>query len=223
MAQDELQHVQALIAEGRLDEARAILQTIDRPEVPQLLATLDQMQATAQQVAASATPRRVGRRTGFGGNLPAASPSDSLLDRLSQEAQAPAALRAPTAPASGGAPGRQPAHPRRRHLRDAVGLPVLRRDQAAGENASLLPQLRRGPGPGRALLSRRRGVRRGRGSRLRRRGPDLPQLRGAQQRGGGILRDVRHAPDGCRPCPRARLRDAPGGPSFRRRRCRPTS
>lgn len=51
MAQDSLQRVQQLIAEGRYAEARAILQTIDRPEVAQLLAALDEMEKTAAQAA----------------------------------------------------------------------------------------------------------------------------------------------------------------------------
>ena len=93
MAQDELQHVQALIAEGRLDEARALLQTMDRPEVPQLLAMLDQMQQTAQQVAASVAPEPALVEA-----VPAADASGSLLDRLSQEAQAPAAVPTPPRP-----------------------------------------------------------------------------------------------------------------------------
>jgi ribosomal protein L40E/ribosomal protein L32 len=49
MAQDQLQRAQQLIAAGQFAEARAILQSIDHPQVAQLLAMLDQMEQTALQ------------------------------------------------------------------------------------------------------------------------------------------------------------------------------
>ena len=47
MAQDVVQQIQRLLGEGRFQEARALLEGLDRPEVPQLLALLDQMELTA--------------------------------------------------------------------------------------------------------------------------------------------------------------------------------
>lgn len=47
MAQDVVNQIQRLLAEGRFEEARALLEGLDLPEVPQLLALLDQMESTA--------------------------------------------------------------------------------------------------------------------------------------------------------------------------------
>ncbi len=47
MAQDILQQVQALVAQGRFEEARALLQRLDQPEVPRLLEMLDKLEAQA--------------------------------------------------------------------------------------------------------------------------------------------------------------------------------
>ncbi len=111
MAQDDLQRLQQLIGEGRFDEARALVQSIDRPEAAQLLTLIDQMEQTAQQAAASAAA----------GTTPlVALPSEEgdLLSRLEQEvaaepAQAPPQVALPQAsskPPAGGKPpsGRKP-------------------------------------------------------------------------------------------------------------------
>jgi rubrerythrin/ribosomal protein L40E len=81
MAQEQLQRVQELIAAGRYEEARTLLQTIDRPEVPQLLALIDQMQQTAHQAQAEpaeATPTAEPPTP----IEPEAEASGGLLDRL---------------------------------------------------------------------------------------------------------------------------------------------
>ncbi len=74
MAQDVVQRIQQLLAEGRFDEARALLAGLNRPEVPQLLALIDQMERTA----------------GAAGGQPAApeapeAPEGALLDRLREK------------------------------------------------------------------------------------------------------------------------------------------
>ena len=75
MAQEQLQRIQQLIAAGRFDEARAILQTIDRPEAQQLLTMLDRLEQAAQ--AARPASAEAGQ-------------SDDLLARLSRrQAESP--------------------------------------------------------------------------------------------------------------------------------------
>lgn len=55
MSQDQIRQIQQLISAGRFAEARAILQSIDRPDIPQLLAQLDAM----ERAAAAAQPQPV--------------------------------------------------------------------------------------------------------------------------------------------------------------------
>jgi hypothetical protein len=74
MSQNQLQAVQALLNEGRFAEARALLETLDLPEVPQLLAAVDELERLSGAASGGQTATS-SQRTG-----------DDLLERLGKQA-----------------------------------------------------------------------------------------------------------------------------------------
>ena len=218
MAQDELQHVQALIAEGRLDEARAIFRPSTARKCPNCWPPWTRCKRPRSRWPRRLRPGRCRPPNRLRQKPPRRQPQQQPVRPANQEVPAPAAAtpRAPTAPASGGAPGGNRRIQTKAPTRCCGTASSAARPSCWRKRIGTVPTAAR-PRTRTRATSRRGEVRRSKGLRLHRRGQDLPELRGAERRGGGILPECR-PPDGCRPRRRARLRDAPGEPSFRRRK-----